>query len=173
MRVAPAAPSAPGGHEGLPVGHIVYDQPGFRIAEHRSARDGNDEVRPAFSRKFAARAVHPGRRDELAAVFEIQQRVGAVVHGEHDVAAAAAVAAVRPALRHVFFPAEGDAAVPAVAGLDIELYLIEKHSVSSVYTATWNFMNPCESKSIPDAPWVCFFHSVPRLMLRAALPGTV
>ena len=49
--------------------------------------------------------------------LEIAQRV--VAH-EHDVAAAAAVAAVRPALGHVRLAAEAEAAVAAAAGLDVD-----------------------------------------------------
>ena len=46
---------------------------------------------------------------------------------EHDVAAAAAVAAVGTALGHVGFSAERHASRAAVTGLDVNLYLVDEH----------------------------------------------
>ena len=55
----------------------------------------------------------PLRGDRVRAVVEVEQRVHAGVDDEHDVAAPAAVAAVRAAERHELLAAHRHAAVPA------------------------------------------------------------
>ena len=49
-----------------------------------------------------------------------------IIHRDHYVAAAAAIAAVWAASGHIFFPMEGDHAVAAVAGADGDLCGIYK-----------------------------------------------
>src|SRR5258708_32583936 len=50
-------------------------------------------------------------------VKKIRKIVDVNVRAKNHVAAAAAIAAIRPAFRHEFFPAKTDAAASAVAGL--------------------------------------------------------
>jgi hypothetical protein len=45
----------------------------------------------------------------------------------HDVAAAAAIAARRPAARHKFLPPERHTPVPTIAGLDPNYCFVDKH----------------------------------------------
>ena len=59
-------------------------------------------------------------------VAEVDQRVQVLPGLEHDVAAAPAVAAVRPAELDVFLPPEADHAVAAVTGAEVDLALVEE-----------------------------------------------
>ena len=63
---------------------------------------------------------------------EVHQRVVALARFHDDVAALAAVAARRAAARHILLPAEGHAAVAAVARLDPNFGLVDEHQ-SSVF----------------------------------------
>lgn len=64
---------------------------------------------------------------------EIEQGVEAFDGLKVDVAAPSAVAAVRAALGDVFLAAEADAAVAAVARLDVNFRLVNKHSTRISY----------------------------------------
>jgi hypothetical protein len=64
---------------------------------------------------------------EFAVVAVAQQRVVVGIGFEVDAAAVAAIAAGRSAARNVFFAAERDAAVAAVAGLYEDFGLINEH----------------------------------------------
>ena len=56
-------------------------------------------------------------RAEEARKLEVQQRIHVAVRHEHNVAAAPAVASVRPAAGNELFPVEAGAAVSAIARL--------------------------------------------------------
>jgi len=75
----------------------------------------------------AALAVPAAAGAELALVAEIQQRVELAGADEHHVAALAAVAAAGAAARDEFLPPEGDAAVAAGAGPDLDGGVIDEH----------------------------------------------
>ena len=62
----------------------------------------------------------------MALMPEIDQRVQAAVGYKEDMAAIAAITAVRTALRDELLTAKTDTAVPAVAGLDLDNRLIDK-----------------------------------------------
>jgi hypothetical protein len=96
----------------------------------RSRRHRDDQVGAAGAVPVRAAAVPaaPGpvmggyaHRCEIA-----PRRVG----GEHDIAAAAAVAAVGTAARHVRLTAEADRAVAAAAALDVDAGLVVEHGES-------------------------------------------
>ena len=125
--VAPAALAAARDGKGRAVGHIPDDESGVAVADDGPGRDGDVQVRAAFTEEFPLLAVRAVFSDEFAAVFEFDERILARVCGEDHVPAAPAVAAVRPALGDVFFAAEGDAAVAAVARLDVNVGFIDKH----------------------------------------------
>ena len=73
----------------------------------------------SLSRRAVFRAIK-------ALELEVQQRGHVRIGVEHEVPAASAVAAVRPALRDVFFPMEGCVTVPAVAGFNDDFRMINK-----------------------------------------------
>ena len=64
---------------------------------------------------------------EVRAAVEVGQVAQRGVAHEHDVAAAAAVAAVGPALGHVRLAAEGDDAVAAGAAAHVDLRAVVEH----------------------------------------------
>ena len=66
-------------------------------------------------------------RAQPLAVAEHRQVAEIRVGDEHDVGAAAAVAAVRAALRHVRLAAEAERAVTAAARLDVDASPIVEH----------------------------------------------
>ena len=130
MPVTPAAAPAFAEDEILVGGHILDDFAALGIAHQRSGRHGNHRV-------LARRAVHLARLaiaavfgNELALIAEGEQRVGALVDTQDDIAAPAAVAAVGSARGNIFFAAEGHGTVAAVPRLDIDFYMIDKHILS-------------------------------------------
>ena len=70
----------------------------------------------------------PRRGLVVGPALEALQVAQRVVAEQHDVAAAAAVAAVGAAARHVGLAAEGEAAVPAAAALDEDARLVVEHA---------------------------------------------
>ena len=58
--------------------------------------------------------------------LEVEQRRQAGVDDEHDVAAVAAVAAVRSAVRLILLAQEADTAAPAVAGVDMHFRFVDE-----------------------------------------------
>ena len=81
--------------------------------------------------KLRARAVTAALRLEFVFVAEGKQGVRARVNAEDHTAAAPAVAAVRSARRHILLAAEGDRAVSAVARLQFNFCLVDKHGQTS------------------------------------------
>jgi hypothetical protein len=68
----------------------------------------------------------PALRLEMLRVAEVDERVEAGDRFEHDVAALAAIAAVRAAVLDVFLAAERHRARPAGARLEVDLGLVEE-----------------------------------------------
>ena len=130
MLVAPAAASALAEDKIGIVGHILDDLVGRGIAHDRAARHLNDQILAALAGAAAALPVHAVGRGVFALIAEVHQRGKIVVHAQDDVAAAAAVAAVRPARRDIFLAVERHGAVSAVAGLDGYFNFIYKHQLS-------------------------------------------
>jgi hypothetical protein len=77
-----------------------------------------------------ALAVPPAARLEVRAAAERLEVTERRVADQHHVAAAAAVAAVGAAARHVRLTAEGDDAVAPTAGLDEYARAIVQHAAS-------------------------------------------
>ena len=69
----------------------------------------------------------PGRRPEMVPVVEVAQRRLAGIDPEMDRTAAAAIAAVGTAARHVGLLPEGRGPVAAIAGADPDLHAVEEH----------------------------------------------
>ena len=90
----------------------------------RHADEGVFAFAPVAVRAFPVAAALAA---EFAVVAEGQERVQVLGGLQHDVAAVAAVAARRAAPRDVLLPAEGNAAVAAVAGLHPDFGLVNEH----------------------------------------------
>ena len=124
--VAPAAAPAAAGHIVLAGGHVVHYRAAVRVAQKRAARDAQYDALAVLAGAALALAVLAVPGDELALIAEVHQRGHVAVGLKNDVAAAAAVAAVRPAGRHVFLAVEGHRPVPALTGADFYSYLVNK-----------------------------------------------
>ena len=126
VHVAPAAAAAFCGDPVLAVGHVVHDGAGLGVADDGAARDLNIQGVPVLAVAALAHAVGAVAGDIFALIAKVHQRGHVLVHGEDDVAAAAAVAAVGAARRHVFFTVKGHRPVAALAGVDSNAGLIDK-----------------------------------------------
>ena len=127
MRVAEAAVAALRQHGALADLGEIGEQGLVVLVEHLGAdRDLQDHVGRGRARAVRAHAVAAGLGLEVLLVAVVDQRVEAVDAFDDDVAAASAVAAIRPAELDEFLAPERDAAGAAVAGADVDLGLVEK-----------------------------------------------
>ena len=89
--------------------------------------DAHDQLRPLGAGALGALAVAAALGAVVGAALERLQVAQRVVAAQHDVAAAAAVAAVRAALGDVRLPPERDDAVAAPAGADFDPRAVGEH----------------------------------------------
>ncbi len=109
------------------VGEIGEQAALLVIGENLGAdRDLDDKVLAPGAGHVAARAALAAGRAEMLGVAEIDQRVEPGHRFEHDIAALAALAAVRSAIFHELFAPEADRPGAARAAADEDLGLIEK-----------------------------------------------
>ena len=104
----------------------MHDGAAVCVAQKRPARDAQDDALAVLAGAALALAVLAVPGDEFALVAEVHQGGHVAVGLKDDVPAAAAVAAVRPAGRNVFFAVEGHRPVPALTGADFYGYLVNK-----------------------------------------------
>ena len=97
------------------------------VDDHRAGRHADHQVFGAAAVAIASRAVLAALGPPVLAVGERRQAVDARLGDHDDAAAVAAVAAVRPAARHVLLAAEAHAAVAAFAGFDFDGDAIDEH----------------------------------------------
>ena len=135
VAVAPAALAAVRDDHRRLVGDVGHDLAALGVFDHRSHRHLDDQVRRALAVAAVAAAVLAVLRHKLALILEIHQRVDVLAALQHDVAAPAAVAAVRSARRHKLFPVEGHRAVAAGACLYPDGRFIDKHESSPLFPA--------------------------------------
>ena len=124
---APAVPAA--GQHDAPARHHEVVLGAVPVDHLRARRDAHDEVVAVGA--VAQRALRRGRRALRLVVglaLEALQVAQRVVAQQHDVAAAAAVAAVGAAARHVGLAAERTAAIPAAAALHEDARLVVEHA---------------------------------------------
>ena len=105
----------------------MYDLFGLGIPDKCSGRNAYYHILGVCTVELASRAVAAGKRDKFALVAESKQSIAAGVNAENNVSAPSAVAAVRSAVRDVFFTSEGDGSVTAVSRLDVYFYSVNKH----------------------------------------------
>ena len=127
--VAPAAPASLAEDEIGGIRHILDDLVRGQIAHDGASGHLDDQVFAIFAAAALALPVLAVRRGIFALVAEVHQRGQVIIDAQDDGAAVAAVAAVRAACGHVFFPVEGHCAVAARTGLDRNAYFINKHEV--------------------------------------------
>src|SRR5690606_32601174 len=134
--VALAAVPAAQQHHALARLRQVGDHVLLVFREHlRARRHLQDHVLPARAGAVAAHAVMAALGAEMLGVAVIDQRVQAIDAFDDDIAALAAVAAVRPAELDELLTPERHAAVAAVARLEVNLPLIQKLHAACI--STW------------------------------------
>jgi len=127
MGVALASDAAAGRDEGLSRrGQIRKNLAGFKILHQRSGRYDNFKILRAAAGAVVARAVPAVFSDLMLTIFQIQQGVVRLGRPEDDVAALAAVAAVRTAFGDELLPPETHAARAAVSAPDEYLGFVNK-----------------------------------------------
>ena len=128
VHVAPAAPAALGGGPIRAVGHVVHDGAGLGIPDQGASGDPDAQGLAVLAVAALAHAVLAVAGHVLALEAKVHQGRHVVVHGEDDIAAAAAVSPVRATGRDVFFPMKGHSPVSALAGVNGNADLIRKVS---------------------------------------------
>src|SRR6201996_3677724 len=127
MRVAEAAIAAFGQHEFFAERGKIMDQRLAILVEDLGADRHLERDRLAIgAMAVLAHAVGAFLRLEVLLIAVIDQRVEAVGDLNHDVAAAAAIAAGGAAELDILLAAESHAAVTAVAGTNIDLCFVEE-----------------------------------------------
>ena len=115
-RVLPRPPAPPRGDRDLLAGPHEVVARAVPARDLRAGRHGDHERLAVGAVALGALAVAAALGAEVRAAAEALQVAQVVVAAQHDVAAAAAVAAVGPALGHVRLAPERQAAVAARAG---------------------------------------------------------
>ena len=100
---------------------------GIGAVNHGARWHAADDALAALAGFAAARAVFAVLGDEFGIEVILAEIVRRGIDDQHDIAAAAAVAAIRTAARHVFFPTPRNNAVAAVARLGEYADVIDKH----------------------------------------------
>ena len=136
MPVAAPAFAAAGDHDGFSR-HVEIGQKDFMlfIENQRTGRDGDDEILAAEAGHFLTHAGFAAFGAPMVPAGEIEKGVFIGIGDEDDAAAVAAVASFGSALGNIFFAAEGDATVPAVAGVDFDDGFVNEHSSRSPLAA--------------------------------------
>ena len=123
MDIAPAALTAAQKNEALVfvfVGKIVDEFVRFGIPYRRAGRNGDDDIFSVFAVFVPARTVAAVFRFKDDLIAELCKRAHIAPDAKHDISSLAAVAAVRPSSRNIFFSAKRDAAVSAFSRADFD-----------------------------------------------------
>src|SRR5471032_1587113 len=165
MLVAASAPAAARHREALiGVSEIVEPLAGHLVIYHGAHRDLHLDGVAFGAGPLAAFAVAAALGLVLRVETEMQQRVGLLAGHQNHIAAAPAIAAARTAARDVFLPAECQAAVAAVAGLDQNSDFVNKHAGSNYVWSNYVWSNyvwsnkekppvPFETGGSRESPW--------------------
>ena len=124
--VAPAALAAAAEDVRLGVGHILDDLVALRVAHDGAAGHTDREILALLAVFARALTVHAGLSNVFALVAEVHQCRHVVVDDEDNVAAVAAVTAVRAACGDIFFAVERHRTVTALTGAAENARLINK-----------------------------------------------
>src|SRR5207302_6204699 len=99
------------------------------LVHQRADRHRELEVGAAVSRPVRALAVVAAPRAEFGMEAVVDERVGVRARDDEDRSAVAAVAAARAAARHELLAPEREAAAPAMAGRDVDVDFVYKHTI--------------------------------------------
>jgi hypothetical protein len=126
--VSPAATASVSDRDLLArLGQIAQDMAPVAVEDEGSGRDGYKEITATLAVTIGAAAGPARLGPPMLAMHDLGQAVGAGHGLDGDVAAVAAVAAVRPAARHVLLAPEAATPTAAVAALHIDNHAIDKH----------------------------------------------
>ena len=125
--VAPAASAALAEDEIIGIGHILDNLIRGQIAHDGASGHLDDQVFAVLSAAALSLPVFAVRRTILTLIAEIHQRGQVIVNVQNNRTAVAAVSAIRPACRNIFFPVEGHRAVAARASFDRDSDFVNKH----------------------------------------------
>ncbi len=131
----PAAPALADGQLLAGLGQVAQQvgRPGLiELKDHRARRHRDHQVLPPVPRHLRGAAVLAVLGRELLVRAEGTQRIERRPHLEDHIAALAAVAAIRAAMRHKLLPAEMHHAIAAFARPYVNIYLVYKHGLHSV-----------------------------------------
>ena len=104
----------------------MHDGPGFGIPYDGAPGHLYIQGLPVLAVAAFALAVGSVARHVFALISEVHKGGHIVVYNKDHIAATAAVAAVRTACGHIFFPMKGHGSVSAFAGVDAYPGLIHK-----------------------------------------------
>ena len=131
MGIAPAAPATLGDNKVLAGGHIHNNLIAFGIPNHRAPGHLDGQCLTPFAVTVFSGAVSTGLGGVFSFITEVKQGRHIVIDLQNDITAVTAVAAVRAAGCHIFFPVKGNGAVTAATADDGDAYFIYKHRISS------------------------------------------
>ena len=112
---------------GLVRGQVCQQPAGLGIPDNGTPGHLDDQILCRLAGAVAGAAILPTLCHILALITEINQGGKIIVHHEYNIAALAAVAAVRAACCYILFPVKGNSAIAAVSRLDFNFRLINKH----------------------------------------------
>ena len=128
--VAPAAPTAPAETNFQPRSiHIFEQQVVFFVINQRSRRDGDNQIVPVGAVLVGPLTTTSVAGDPIVSALFFFVLIHRFIHDKNYIAAAAAIAAVRPALGNVLSPPKANATVSAIAGLNPDFCFINEHFV--------------------------------------------
>ena len=117
MAVAPATAATLSHNHRLGAGQVGHNQIGLGLLQHRAAGHADDKVIAVRTTHALGTAIFAVGCSVFALVAKVHQSGQVIVRHKDNIAAAAAVAAVRAARRHEFFAVERHRAVAALAGV--------------------------------------------------------
>ena len=127
MFVSETAAATFGDDEGVAGSHVDEDFAGEFVVDDGARGDADGSVVGVLTGALGRAAHVAGLGFPFVDASEVDEGVETFVDGEDDVATFASVAAVGAALGHTFGSFEGDFAVTAVAGGDLNSCAINEH----------------------------------------------
>ena len=123
---APSAASAADVVRAAVLGHIVNDLARGGVLDDSPFRHREDQILSVGTVELLGHAVTAVLGGEVVLVAVSQQGIGTLVHAKDDITAIAAVTPAGAAVGDVLLSVEGNGTVPAVAGLQVDFYVVEK-----------------------------------------------